>query len=118
MIEGRKLENMPVWAIVRRFNKGVISPYGKKIDVYIENTQKFIPEYLVSFKLLVEKAKEYGLELQETEMFEETFKKLKNKLPDNQDEYSHLDNDIIQLDKDEIQKKFSFLNQWTVFKKQ
>jgi len=118
MIEGRKLENMPVWAIVRRYNKGVTSPYGKKIDVYIENTQKFIPEYLVSFKLLVEKAKEYGLQLQETEMFEETFKKLKSKIPDNEEEYSHLDNDIVQLDKDEIQKQFSFLNQWAVFKKQ
>ena len=117
MIEGKKLDNMPVWAVVRRFNKNAQSSYGKKIDVYIENTQKFIPEYLVSFKVLIQKAKEHGLELSESEMFEETFKKLKNKIPDSEENYSHLDNDIIQLDKDDIQKKFSFLNQWAVFKK-
>jgi hypothetical protein len=124
MIEGRKLEadydntqGMPVWAIVRRFDKKHKTPYGKKIDVYIENTQKFIPEYLVSFKLLVEKAKEHGLELVETEMFEETFKKLKAKIPEAEEDYSHLDNDILELDKDVTQKRFSFLNQFAIFTK-
>jgi len=123
MIEGKKLEEdykngMPVWAIIRRYDKDIMNPYGKKIDVYIENTQKFIPEYLVSFKTLVEKAREHGLELLESEMFEETFKKLKTKIPETQEDYTHLDEDIIKLDKDEIQKKFSFLNQWAIFVKQ
>jgi SAM-dependent methyltransferase len=122
MIVGKKLLDhsdggMPVWAIVRRYNKDVKSPYGKKIDVYIENTQKFIPEYLVSYKLLIDKTKEHGLELVETEMFEETFNKLKTAIPAAEEDYSHLDNDIINLDKDSIQKQFSFLNQYCVFKK-
>jgi hypothetical protein len=122
MIEGRKLEGdyvggMPVWAIIRRFDTKTKTSYGKKIDVYIENTQKFIPEYIVSFKVLVEKAKQHGLELAETEMFEEAFKRLKEKIPEAEEDYSHLDNDILQLDKDVIQKRFSFLNQYAVFKK-
>jgi hypothetical protein len=122
MIEGKKLKDeyqsgMPVWAIIRRYNKNLTTPYGKKIDVYIENTQKFIPEYLVSFKLLIEKAKQHGLELLESEMFEEMFRKLRAKIPETEDEYSHLDNDIMHLDKDEVQKQFSFLNQYAVFKK-
>jgi hypothetical protein len=122
MMEGRKLyadyqHGMPVWAIIRRYAKDVKSMYGKKIDVYIENTQKLIPEYMVSFKLLVDKAKERGLELVESEMFEETFNKLKAKIPESQEDYTHLDQDILELDKDAIQKQFSFLNQWAVFKK-
>jgi hypothetical protein len=122
MIEGKKfLDNasvgMPVWAIVRRYQKSTKSAYGKKIDVYIENTQKFIPEYLVSFKTLVEKAKQHGLALLETQMFEETFQNLKAKIPEAEEDYSHLDNDIIELDKDDIQKQFSFLNQFAIFQK-
>lgn len=120
MIEGKKLmedysSGMPVWAIVRRYDSRVQSLYGKKIDVYIENTQKFIPEYLVSYKLLVDKAKHHGMELVETEMFEETFRKLKEKIPESEEDYSHLDQDILKLDEDNIQKQFSFLNQWAVF---
>jgi mRNA (guanine-N7-)-methyltransferase len=120
MIEGRKLmddysSGMPVWAIVRRYDSRVQSLYGKKIDVYIENTQKFIPEYLVSYKLLVDKARQHGMELVETEMFEETFRKLKEKIPESEEDYSHLDQDILKLDEDNIQKQFSFLNQWVVF---
>jgi hypothetical protein len=128
LIEGRKLnedntggtqglQGTPVWAIVRRFDKKHKTPYGKKIDVYIENTQKFIPEYLVSFKLLLEKAQQHGLELVETEMFEETFKKLKENIPEIEEDYSHLDSDILKLDKDPTQKRFSFLNQYAVFTK-
>jgi hypothetical protein len=50
-------------------------------------------------------------------MFEETFNKLKEAIPDAEEDYSHLDNDIINLDKDSIQKQFSFLNQYCIFKK-
>jgi SAM-dependent methyltransferase len=122
MIEGRKLytdyqHGMPVWAIIRRYAKDTSSLYGKKIDVYIENTQKLIPEYMVSYKLLVDKAKDRGLDLIESEMFEESFNKLKAKRPESQEDYTHLDQDIIELDKDDIQKQFSFLNQWAIFKK-
>jgi SAM-dependent methyltransferase len=117
-IEGIKLktenyEGMPVWAIIRRYSKENTNIYGKKIDVYIENTKKLIPEYLISFQTLVQKAKDFGLEIEKTEMFEETFDKIKKNI--NKEDLLY--KDIMELDKDEIQKKFSFLNQWAVFKK-
>ena len=122
MVEGRKLfedytKGIPVWCIIRRFNKDTPSKYNKKVDVFIENTQKLIPEYLVDYDLLVEKAKTYNLELHETEMFSETFDKLKSAIPDDLSARQHLDDDILALDKDEVQKKFSFLNRWVIFKK-
>jgi len=122
VIEGIKLKTetdkgMPVWAIIRRFNKDSISEYGKQIDVYIENTQKLIPEYLISFNLLVERAKEHGLILEKSEMFEERFQKLKNEIPESEENHTNIHQSIINLDADEVQKKFSFFNQWAVFKK-
>lgn len=122
VIEGIKLKTetdkgMPVWAIIRRFNKDNLSEYGKQIDVYIENTQKLIPEYLISFNLLVEKAKEHGLILEKSEMFEERFQKLKNEIPESEENHTNIHQSIINLDADEVQKKFSFFNQWAVFKK-
>jgi len=124
MIEGKKLQSeyvngMPVWAIIRRYNKNHISPYGKKVDVFIENTQKFISESLVSYSTLVEKAKQHKLILKESQMFEETFNQLKEQLMDKNDENkdSVLLNSISNLDQDDVQKKFSFFNQWAVFEK-
>jgi hypothetical protein len=120
LIEGRKNESendkgVPVWAIIRRYDKGNESVYGKQIDVFIENTQKLITEYLVSTNLLIEKAQQFGLKLHKTERFEETFNKLKKEIPDSSSEYTKLHEEIINLDQDDILKKFSFFNQWMVF---
>ena len=122
MVEGRKLfddyaNGVPVWCLIRRYNKDAPSKYNKKVDVFIENTQRLIPEYLVDYDLLVQKAKTYNLELLETEMFGDTFNKLKDAIPDDLASRQHLDDDILALDKDEVQKQFSFLNRWVIFKK-
>lgn len=120
-VEGIKLKSdnydgLPVWAIIKRYSDNNSSAYGKKIDVFIENTKKLIPEFVVSFETLVEKAKGFGLVLDQTEMFKETFDKLKMQEPDTNDA-KRLHVDIMELDKDPVQKQFSFLNQWAVFKK-
>jgi hypothetical protein len=122
MVEGRKLfddyaNGVPVWCLIRRYNKDAPSKYNKKVDVFIENTQRLIPEYLVDYDLLVQKAKTYNLELFETEMFGDTFNKLKDAIPDDLASRQHLDDDILALDKDDVQKQFSFLNRWVIFKK-
>lgn len=122
MIEGRKsLEdnNIPVWAIIKRFNDDDTADklYNKKVDVYIENTQKLITEYLVNYELLLAKAKLFNLEISESEMFGETFNKLKADISQDESKKTHLDEDIIELDKDDIQKQFSFFNRWCIFKK-
>ena len=124
LIEGRKklsedtdIDTVPVWAIIRRFNKEETLRYSKKIEVYIENTQKLIPEYLVNFELLIEKAKDYNLALDDTEMFSETFNKIKETMPTNDDTKMNIHEHIKLLDNDVIQKQFSFLNRWVTFKK-
>jgi hypothetical protein len=124
IVEGKKnlyetnddKNTQPTWAIIRRYDNDYESMYNKKIDVFIESTNRFIPEYIVHFDFLVEKCKEFNLEIEETEMFGETFNKIKGEIPkDNITEKLH--KDIIALDKDEVQKKFSFLNRWCIFKK-
>jgi hypothetical protein len=121
MVEGRKntntINSVPIWAIIRRYDKDVIDKYNKKIDVFIESTNKFIPEYLVSYELLIEKCKEYSLELVESELFSEYFNKLKSQIPEDDNDKESIDKIIIELDKDDVQKKFSFFNRWCVFKK-
>jgi len=116
--EGRKMlddNNVLIWAIIKRFESD--NNYNKKVDVFIENTQRLIPEYLVNFNFLITKAKEYGLELEDSELFSTTFNKLKEKIPDEIEKQTSSDKTLLELDKEEIQKKFSFLNRWAVFKK-
>lgn len=119
IVEGRKKldnSNIVVWAIIKRFLKDDDN-YNKKIDVYIENTRKLIPEYLVKFDFLIQKANEFGLELVESELFSQTFMKYRDNIDKNVNKQSSLDKSILELDKDEIQKKFSFFNRWAIFKK-
>jgi len=118
IVEGRKTLNntdVLIWAVIKRFTREV--NYNKKVDVFIENTQRLIPEYLVNFDFLVEKAKEFGLILEATELYSETFKKLKDNINPLEEKQTDLDKSLLELDKQEIQKKFSFLNRWVIFKK-
>ena len=107
IIEGRKnLDNTSVliWAIIKRFINDDDN-YNKRIDVFIENTQKLIPEYLVNFNFLIKKAAEFGLELEETELYSETFKKFRDNINDDETKQSSLDKSLLELDKEDIQKK-------------
>lgn len=118
IVEGRHSlddSKILVWAIIKRFTDEKF--YNRKIDVFIENTQRLIPEYLVNFEFLVKKAKEFGLELEDTELYSETFQKLKDKINPLLEKQNDLDKSIIELDKEEVQKKFSFFNRWVIFKK-
>jgi mRNA (guanine-N7-)-methyltransferase len=129
IIEGRKNfdeYSVPVWAIIKQYTNEKY--YNKKIDVFIENTQKLIREYLVNFEFLVTKAKEYGLELEETELFSETYEKIKKdfekpeliKNKFNLFEAWRIEdhkNSLKELETNEISKGFSFLNRWVIFKK-
>lgn len=122
--EGRKntssdilSKSVPVWAIIRRFKKDMESKYSKKIDVYIENTQKLIPEFLVNYELLIEKAKLFNLILHETEMFGQTFNKKLSEVPEDVAARDRTHENILLLNDDPIQKEFSFLNRWLVLKK-
>lgn len=122
MIVGKKLVSetdlgFPIWAIIRRYNLDDKSYYSRKIDVFIESTNKFIPEYIVSYDLLVEKCKKYNMMIDETEMFSESFNNIKASIPVDDKIKTPLHKTIIELDKDETQKTFSFFNRWCIFKK-
>jgi hypothetical protein len=83
------------------------SRFGRLIDVYLENTNRLIPEYLVDFNLLYEYATQYGLELVHDGMFSDTYQAFKDKNP----------NAFPGFDKDPVQQQFSFLNRWVVFRR-
>jgi len=132
IIEGRKKldeYSIPVWAIIKKYNKETY--YNKKIDVFLELTQKLITEYLVNFEFLVKKAKEFKLELEDTELFSESYEKIKKDFENNnnneiyRNKYNLYENwkidehkkSLEEFDSNDITKKFSFLNRWVIFKK-
>lgn len=115
--EGRKLDGTVVaWAIVKRYTDNA-AKFGKLVDVYLENTNRLITEYLVNLDTLTEYASRYDLDLVESNLFSYTFSELKANMPADPSSRTCLDNDILELDQDEVQKQFSFLNRWVVFKK-
>lgn len=126
-IEGfKKLSNRkedkgePIWAILRSYDKKEVSPYNKQINVFIETTSKLIPEYVVSYEFLIEKCKEYGLKIKESELFSETFNRFKSNLDDLRETKENLYKSIIELDKEENKdlKRFSSFNRWCIFEKE
>jgi len=131
IIEGRKNfddYSVPVWAIIKQYTNEKY--YNKKIDVFIENTQKLITEFLVNLEFLIKKAKEFDLILEDTELFSETFEKIKKdfETDDNniyKNKYNLYENwriedhkkSLIEFENNELSKTFSFLNRWVIFKK-
>jgi hypothetical protein len=112
----------PIWAILRSYDKEDASSsiYNKKINVFIETTGKLIPEYVVSYRFLVEKAKEYGLNIKESELFSATYNRFKDNLEELKETKDYLYKSIVELEKDENKdlKRFSFFNRWCVFEKE
>lgn len=129
VVEGRKkvgaYENeVPVWAIIKRYteykdsnNNTESSIFGKVVEVFLENTNRLIPEYLVNLNTLITKAKQHGLEVEETQMFSHTFAQLRENVNPDPLNQTQLDKDILALEADHVQTKFSFLNRWIVFRK-
>ena len=78
-----------------------------------------MPEYVVSYRFLIEKCKEFGLDIKESEMFSETFNRFKGKLDELNKTRNNLYKAIIELDKDENidLKRFSSFNRWCIFQK-
>jgi hypothetical protein len=78
-----------------------------------------VPEYVVSYRFLIEKCKEFGLDIKESEMFSETFNRFKGKLDELNKTRNNLYKAIIELDKDENidLKRFSSFNRWCIFQK-
>ena len=118
LAEGRKLNGrIPVWAIVKRYDTFATNDtnvYGKRVDVFLENTAKLIPEFLVHTPTLIRKMDERGLTLEASELFSHNFNEI---LQNPEEATGDLYANVKALEKDEVQKQFSFLNRWMVFKK-
>ena len=123
VVEGKKktsdgYEEVPVWAIIKRYSSyGKDEYFGKVVEVFLENTNRLIPEYLVNLETLIKKASTHGLLVEETQMFSNTFAQLRNKIPEDPMKRTQLDKDILALEADPVQTRFSFLNRWIVFRK-
>lgn len=116
--EGRKIDDkVRVWAILKRYPDDTYTSnnaIGKYVDVYLENTGRMIPEFLVHTPTLVSKLAERGLELVETQVFSHNFNKvLANPTSVNE----AIRRDVRALQDDPVQTQFSFLNRWIVFRK-
>ena len=109
----------PIWAILRCYNKDDVSTYNRQINVFIETTSKLIPEYVVSYTFLIEKCKEFGLNIKESEMFSETYNRFKGNLDDIKETNDNLYTAIKELDTEQNKdlKRFSSFNRWCVFEK-
>ena len=125
IVEGRK-RNTPLWAIIKRYDQydeGETIPvansestdqqnlnvYGKHVDVYLETTGRYIPEFLVHTPTLITKMRDRNMSLVETQLFSYNF----NRVPESAQLYT----DILALREDPVQTQFSFLNRWIVFRK-
>jgi hypothetical protein len=109
----------PIWAILRCYDKEDTSKYNKQINVFIETTSKLIPEYVVSYTFLIEKCKEFGLNIKESEMFSDTFNRIKSNVEGLLETNENLYKAIKELDMEQNRdlKRFSSFNRWCVFEK-
>jgi SAM-dependent methyltransferase len=129
-------ENTTIWSITKQYSKYKDNAYGQTIKVFVETINKTHDEFLVPYKLLVEKLANSGIHLltakecadigieggSSSGLFDELFRNMidSNKDVIISDKVTHSNNPIKiaskMLDcKDEM--TFSFLNRWFIFKK-
>jgi len=112
IVTGRVAGNT-VWAIHKgyeSFNIETGDAFAKDIHVYLETTRQSIKEYLVPFSVLLERAAGVGLELHSTELFSTTFDR-------EHAERGELRHILDKLARESVQRRFSGLNRWAVFRK-
>jgi hypothetical protein len=73
----------------------------------------------VSYTFLIEKCKEFGLNIKESEMFSDTYNRFKSNLEEIQETNENLYTAIKELDTEQNKdlKRFSSFNRWCIFEK-
>lgn len=102
------------WAIEKKYETYKDDDvFGKAIDVYLQNTNQTIQEYLVNFKELQKIALEYGLshEDADSEMFSRTLDQYRDSTERN------VRRQVDSILMDNAQTRFLGFNRWAVFKK-
>ncbi len=90
--------------------------FGIPIDVFVSSIGKYHREYLVSFRYLVQRLKEIGIELLTNKEELKAMKMKKLKASTALFEYNYKGNEDKYVMSD-IQKQFSFLNRWYMFRR-
>jgi SAM-dependent methyltransferase len=111
-----RVANTVIWAIHKNYDTLDVPSddiYGKTIGVYLENTRQLIKEYIVPFEALVEKAEAAGLSLKESETFASTFERESRNHQKGDPMYGIFD----KFKREGVQRGFSNLNRWAVFRK-
>ena len=97
-IRGLSDANQVLWNIKKLYTKNTGVVYGEEIEVFMESIGRVFKEYLVNIDILVKKLKPFGFELIENMSFKDF-------------------TGNVELQLDDQQKEYSFLNMAFVFKK-
>lgn len=103
-----------LWSVTKEYDEDELSngedSLGLTIDVEFITIGALHREYLVSFDYFVEEMRQIGCEVEETDVFENTYKKAAATAAKSRGEATN----YVMLD---AVKEFSFLNRWFIFKR-
>lgn len=118
MIKG-EVDGKLAWSIEKDYDKYSNKPLeniGKKIKVYIQTINQILDEYLVDYELLKYKLGQYNIRPVEDKDLEQL--KLKSSSGSFEDIFNEVtSNKKNKVDMNDLQKEFSFLNRFFIFKK-
>ena len=122
--------DLVLWRIDKKYGNGSapLSPFGKRIDVYMETIGQSIPEYLVDYKVLVKMMGEEGmvpapgasisdanLGSMSTGMLDKVYDKVVNgEIAKGAAESIRV---LLKETMTDAEKEYSFINRWFVFQK-
>tara|TARA_B100000900_G_scaffold410475_1_gene428344 strand:- start:2539 stop:5460 length:2922 start_codon:yes stop_codon:yes gene_type:complete len=118
MIKG-EIDGKLAWSIEKDYDNYSSKPLeniGKKIKVYIQTINQILDEYLVDYELLKYKLGQYNIRPVEDKDLEQL--KLKSSSGSFEDIFNEVtSNKKNKVDMNNLQKEFSFLNRFFIFKK-
>ncbi len=118
MIKG-EIDGKLAWSIEKDYDNYSSKPLeniGKKIKVYIQTINQILDEYLVDYELLKYKLGQYNIRPVEDKDLEQL--KLKSSSGSFEDIFNEVtSNKKNKVDMNDLQKEFSFLNRFFIFKK-
>jgi SAM-dependent methyltransferase len=109
-VEGKAQNGGNLWVIQREYGR-YEARTGQAIMVYVETINQFLKEYLVDMNLLTAQMERHGLVLEKTQLFGEAYNDLMNMSQQNKKAFE------AASAMKEVEKTFSFLNRYYVFRK-
>ena len=134
-IQGRDKKDVLIYDIVKKYDLSsfdydkddITNMFGQEISVYMSSIGQYITEYLVNFQFVIEIMKEYGFEPLSSEKlsnlkipignFENIIDRVDSLLEDSEKDIRRAYHEAKTVQKDEIYRELSSLNNWFVFKK-